>query len=88
MGLTVAAIDASEGSQRMLRGVREGGVWRFHGESGRGPKWRRWQVTTQSTDGGFELAEEVSERSGPWREAVRLRYLRSPVGPASPQRKP
>lgn len=69
---------AGSGSQRSLQGSIEDGVWRFHGQSGRGPDWRRWQVTITPTARGFRFREEVSERSGTWRESVVLEYVRVP----------
>lgn len=64
------------GSQRNLRGGLQDGVWRFYGDSGRGPEWRRWQVVITPTPGGFSFREEVSDRGGPWRESVALEFLR------------
>ena len=69
---------AGSGTQRSLHGCIDDGVWRFHGQSGRGPGWRRWQVTITPTAQGFRFREEVSERSGPWRESVVLEYVRVP----------
>jgi hypothetical protein len=69
------------GSLRSLRGSIHDGVWRFHGQSLRAPEWRRWQVTITPTATGFHFREEVSERSGPWRESVALEYLRLPDSP-------
>lgn len=70
---------AGSGSQRTLRGALYEGVWPFYGESGRGPAWRRWQVTITPTGTGFHFREEVSERGGPWTEARVLEYLRRPA---------
>lgn len=64
------------GTQRTLRGTLQDGVWRFFGQSERGPGWRRWQVTITPTPDGFRLREEVSERGGDWKEAATLDYLR------------
>jgi hypothetical protein len=73
---------AGSGTHRTLRGEVHDGVWRFHGESGRGPNWRRWQVTITPTDTGFLFREETSDRSGPWMEAASFEYLRrSQTGP-------
>jgi hypothetical protein len=69
---------SSSGSQRSLQGSLQDGVWRFHGQSGRAPNWRRWQVTIKPTPEGFHFREEVSDSSGPWRESVVLEYLRLP----------
>lgn len=69
---------AGSGSQRSLQGSLQDGVWRFHGQSGRAPNWRRWQVTITPTPKGFHFREEVSDGSGPWRESVVLEYLRLP----------
>jgi hypothetical protein len=71
----------SGGTQRSLRGSLHDGVWRFHGETHHGPNPRRWQVTITPTAEGFHFREEVSERSGPWRESVVLEYVR--VGAAA-----
>lgn len=65
-----------DGSQRTLRGAPHDGVWRFYGESTRGPAWRRCQVTITPTAGGFHFREEVSERGGPWQDAVTIEYRR------------
>lgn len=67
------------GGHRALRGARHDGVWRFYGESRRGPAWRRWQVTITPAEAGFHFREEVSERGGPWVTAVELDYLRRPA---------
>ena len=72
---------SSSGTQRTLRGNLHEGIWRFHGESERGPNWRRWQVTITPTSAGFHFREEVSDRSGPWRTAVEIEYLRLPDAP-------
>lgn len=72
---TYAGFDDA-GHQRVLRGHRVDGAWRFQGASERGPSWRRWQVTLTPTDDGFRLVEEVSDRAGPWRVAVELEYVR------------
>lgn len=64
------------GAQRVLRGNVDNGLWRFHGQSDRAPNWRRWQVTITPTSTGFLSREEVSDRSGPWRETVALEYVR------------
>jgi hypothetical protein len=69
---------ASSGAQRTLRGNLHEGIWRFHGESERGPNRRRWQVTIAPTSTGFHFREEVSERSGPWHPVVEFEYLRVP----------
>jgi hypothetical protein len=67
---------SGSGTQRSLRGSLHEGIWRFHGESERGPNRRRWQVTIAPTSTGFQFREEVSDRSGPWRTAVEIEYLR------------
>lgn len=67
---------SGSGSQRALRGNAHSGVWRFHGQSDRGPNWRRWQVTLTPTATGFLFREEVSDRSGAWRGSVALEYVR------------
>jgi len=67
---------SNSGAQRTLRGNLHEGIWRFHGESERGPNRRRWQVTIAPTSTGFRFREEVSDRSGPWRAAVEMEYLR------------
>lgn len=64
------------GTQRVLSGFLNDGVWHFQGQSGRGPNWRRWQVTLTPTARGFHFREEVSDRSGPWREVASFEYLR------------
>jgi hypothetical protein len=69
---------SGSGSQRSLQGSLQDGVWRFHGQSGRAPNWRRWEVTITPTPKGFHFREEISDRSGPWRESVVLEYLRLP----------
>lgn len=66
----------SSGTQRTMRGNRHEGIWRFHGQSERGPNWRRWQVTITPTPEGFHFREEVSDRSGPWKVAVEFTYVR------------
>lgn len=66
----------SSGTQRTMRGNRHEGIWRFHGQSERGPNWRRWQVTMTPTPEGFHFREEVSDRSGPWKVAVEFTYVR------------
>jgi hypothetical protein len=71
---------SGNGSQRMLRGSLDGGVWRFHGQTGRPPAWRRWQVTITPTSDGFAFLEEVSDESAPWKVAVRLEFVRKPEG--------
>jgi hypothetical protein len=55
-------------------------VWRFHGQTGRAPDWRRWQVTITPTSDGFHFLEEVSDNSAPWRETVQLLFVRNPEG--------
>ena len=72
---------SSSGTQRTLRGSLQEGVWRFHGQSERAPNWRRWQVTITPTSTGFHFREEVSDRSGPWRTAAEIEYLRMPDSP-------
>jgi hypothetical protein len=72
---------SSSGAERTLRGSLHESTWRFHGGSDRGPNWRRWQVTIVPTSTGFHFREEVSDRSGPWRIAVEIEYLRVPDGP-------
>ncbi|MCU0976575.1 MAG: hypothetical protein MUC71_09755 [Steroidobacteraceae bacterium] len=67
---------AGPGTQRTLRGNVHDGIWRFHGQSERGPYWRRWQVTITPTAEGFHFREEVSDRSGPWKSAVEFAYVR------------
>ena len=67
---------ASSGIQRTLRGNVHGGIWRFHGQSERGPGWRRWQVTITPTPEGFHFREDVSDRSGPWKLAIEFSYVR------------
>ena len=67
---------SGSGTQRALRGNVHAGVWRFHGQSDRGPNWRRWQVTITPTDYGFHFREEVSDRSGPWTESTVVEYVR------------
>ena len=67
---------AGSGGQRSLRGYLLDGVWRFHGQSERGPNWRRWQVTITPTSEGFHFREEVSDRSGPWTPSVEFWYVR------------
>jgi hypothetical protein len=67
---------SGSGSQRTLQGSLQDGVWRFHGQSGRAPNWRRWQVTITPTSAGFHFREEISDRSGPWRESVVLEFVR------------
>ncbi len=70
------------GGVRTLQGFLQDGAWRFHGQSGRAPDWRRWQVTITPTERGFRFREEVSERSGPWEEAVAFEYVRlDPIEP-------
>lgn len=69
---------SGRGSHRALRGSLHGQVWRFHGEAGRGPHWRRWQVTITPTPEGFQFLEEVSDNSGPWEEVVQLQFIRIP----------
>lgn len=64
------------GTQRSLRGSLIDGIWRFNGQSDRGPNWRRWQVTITPHAAGFHFREEVSERSGPWRVANEIEYVR------------
>ena len=63
-------------STRQMRGMMEGGVWRFFGQSERGPEWRRWQIVIKPTETGFHFQEQVSVRGGPWKEAVVLDYIR------------
>lgn len=70
---------SGRGSHRELRGSLHGQVWRFHGQAGRPPNWRRWQVTITPTSNGFHFLEEVSDNSGPWREVVQLQYVRTSV---------
>jgi hypothetical protein len=67
---------SGSGTQRSLRGGLDDRVWRFHGQTARGPDWRRWQVTITPTPQGFHFREEVSDRSGLWRVATELEYLR------------
>ena len=67
---------SGSGAQRALRGHLHDGIWRFHGESEHGSNRRRWQVTIAPTSAGFHFREEVSDRSGPWRTAVEIEYLR------------
>lgn len=64
------------GTQRSLRGSVDEGIWRFHGQSDRGPDWRRWQVTITPTPAGFRFREEVSQRSGPWNLRADFDYRR------------
>lgn len=66
------------GNHRRLHGHLHDGLWRFHGQSERGPNRRRWQVTITPTATGFHFREEVSDRSEPWRLVVELEYLRLP----------
>ena len=70
---------SGRGSHRELRGSLHGQVWRLHGQAGRAPNWRRWQVTITPTSSGFHFLEEVSDNSGPWREVVQLQYVRTSV---------
>jgi hypothetical protein len=70
------------GGVRTLQGFVQDGVWRFQGQSGRAPAWRRWQVTITPSERGFHFREEVSERSGPWEVAAAFEYLR--LGPMEP----
>lgn len=70
----------ADGSRRTLRGrIDESGVWRFWGEAGRGPEWRRWQVAITPTADGFDFREEISEAGGAWRERAAFRYRRLPA---------
>lgn len=78
-GMYTCAGYSGSGSQRALRGSRHENVWRFHGQSDRGPNWRRWQVTITPTAEGFRFREEVSDQSGPWRIATEFEYLRKPA---------
>lgn len=64
------------GLHRSLRGNVHGGVWRFHGQSDRGPNWRRWQVTITPSAQGFQFREEASDLSGPWKEVAAFEYIR------------
>lgn len=64
------------GTQRSLRGHLADGIWRFNGQSDRGPNWRRWQVTITPNAAGFHFREEVSERSGPWKVSIEIDYVR------------
>ena len=69
----------SSGTPRTLQGFLHDGVWHFHGQSGRAPDWRRWQVTMTPTERGFRFREEASDRSGPWKETAAFDYVR--LGP-------
>ncbi|MEO8187874.1 MAG: hypothetical protein ABI580_10985, partial [Burkholderiaceae bacterium] len=64
------------GTSRALRGTNQKGIWRFFGQSDRGPTWQRWQVTITPTADGFRFKEEVSERGGPWKERFVTDYVR------------
>jgi hypothetical protein len=68
------------GTARTLQGFLQDGIWRFHGQTGRAPDWRRWQVTITPFEGGFQFREEVSDQSGPWRETARFKYVRLDAG--------
>jgi hypothetical protein len=64
------------GSQRTLRGTVQDGVWRFFGQSDRGPAWQGWQATMTPTPEGFDFKEGISERGGPWKEAFKANSVR------------
>ena len=64
------------GTARALKGTYQEGIWRFFGQSDRGPAWRRWQVTITPTADGFHFKEEVSERGGPWKDQFVTDYVR------------
>ena len=72
----------SSGTPRTLQGFFQDGVWRFQGQTGRPPDWRRWQVTITPSERGFRFREEVSDKAGPWKETAALEYLR--LGSAQP----
>jgi len=64
------------GSYRSLRGTLRDGVWRFFGQSERGPNWRRYLATISPSAEGYSFVEEVSDRGGPWRISVERTFLR------------
>jgi hypothetical protein len=64
------------GTSRSLRGTLQDGIWRFFGQSDRGPAWRRFQVTISPNEDGLHFLEESSERGGAWQKRLEQQYLR------------